>query len=438
MNRHDAWSFCNGDGALKGEPIQPQFSTSRRAVLLGVAGGLVSWISGASPAIAQMAIQPGSQPENILVTVFLRGGADGLNIVVPYAEDDYHKARPSLHLFAPNDRSGGGDRCLDLDGFFGLHPALRGFHSLFQEKQLAVVHAVGSADQTRSHFSAMSAMERGQNNSAGIESSGWLARYLSATPERGNSPLRAVAIGPMMPDSLRGAQASAIEKIGDFELAQTSNAFRDALAQAYGPSKDRLQAAGHETLQVLSKIRAIKNSAVRGNNAGYPNSEFGEALRQIAQLIRTDIGLELACVDKGGWDTHVGQGVTSGWLPSQLQDLDDGLSAFMRDLGAETRRVTILVMTEFGRRLYENSGLGTDHGRGSIFFALGGGVNGGKVFGDWPGLSEHDLEEPGDLRVTTDYRALLAEALNKRQGFIGARKIFELPGESKLHLFHST
>lgn len=241
-----------------------------------------------------------------------------------------------------------------------------------------------------------------------------------------------------MPDSLRGAQASAIENIGDFELAETSNAFRDALAQAYGPSKDRLQAAGHETLQVLSKIQAIKNSAVRGNNAGYPNSEFGEALRQIAQLIRADIGLEIACVDKGGWDTHVGQGVTSGWLPSQLQDLDDGLSAFMRDLGAETRRVTILVMTEFGRRLYENSGLGTDHGRGSIFFALGGGVNGGKVFGDWPGLSEHDLEEPVDLRVTTDYRALLAEALNKRQHLSGAHNIFGISPNLQRGVFSVT
>lgn len=401
-------------------------ATSRRQFLLSSALATLVWATDRPTALAHFAVHPDREDtgRNVLVILFLRGGADGLNIVVPYAEDAYHRHRPTLRLAAPNDRKASkSDRVLDLDGFFGLHPALTPFLPLFQGGQMAFVHACGSGDQTRSHFEAMAAMERGLPNEQTGAASGWLARHLMVTQGTNTSPLRAVAFSNVMPDSLRGAtDATALESLADFRLTLpgadkgiTEEVWRSALADFYRDGKDAVAHAGRETLAVLETLNRIDPANYRpANHALYPDSALGNALKQVACLIRAQVGLEVACLDRGGWDTHVAQGSAGGWLAMQLEDVGRSLAAFATDLGTEMSGVTVVVMTEFGRRLQENSGLGTDHGRGGVMILLGGGVIGGKVFADWPGLEKQQLEPPGDLRVTTDYRDVLAEVVTRR------------------------
>lgn len=399
---------------------------SRRQFLFSGALAALAWATDTPTALANFAVHPDREDtdRDVLVVLFLRGGADGLNIVVPYAEDVYHRHRPTLRLAAPNDRNAGKpDRALDLDGFFGLHPALAPLLPLFQGGRMAFVHACGSGDQTRSHFEAMAAMERGLPNEQTGTASGWLARHLMATQGANASPLRAVAFSNVMPDSLRGAtDATALESLADFRLTLpgadrgiTEEVWRSALADLYRDGKDAVAHAGRETLAVLETLNRIDPANYRpANRALYPDSALGNALKQVACLIRARVGLEVACLDRGGWDTHVAQGSAGGWLATELEDVGRSLAAFATDLGAEMNGVTVVVMTEFGRRLQENSGLGTDHGRGSVVMLLGGGVIGGKVFADWPGLEKQQLEPPGDLRVTTDYRDVLAEVVTRR------------------------
>jgi uncharacterized protein (DUF1501 family) len=328
--------------------------------------------------------------------------------------------RPTLRLLKPNDNTGAqGDRVLDLDGFFGLNPAMASALPLFREGKMSIVHAIGSGDQTRSHFEAMNTMERGLAAGSQGEASGWLARHLGSTEPSKVSPLRAVAFGGIMPDSLRGAtDAIAINGLEDFKLVAADEAvMRDALVEMYSEGKDAMSVAGNETLQVLDSLNKLDPQSYKpSNGATYPQSDLGTALKQVALLIRADLGLEIAVLDKGGWDTHVAQGVSAGLLSGLLQDIGAALAAFHADLGGEMSRVTVVVQTEFGRRLQENSGLGTDHGRASVMFLLGGGVRGGKIHTKWPGLEENQLELPGDLRVTTDYRQVLSEVLSKRLG----------------------
>jgi uncharacterized protein (DUF1501 family) len=352
------------------------------------------------------ALDASNRETDVLVVIFLRGGADGLNMIVPYREDAYYRLRPSLSISEPTD----------LDGFFGFHPKLGPLLPLFRDGRLGAVHAVGSGDQTRSHFEAMSAMERGLADDQGSRSDGWLARALTALPSGNGSPMRAIAIASTMPDSLRGALgAVSLESIDDYRLRDlaglNSEEAVSALREEYS-GKDPVSEAGRDTLDVLKAIQGLNPATYRADRgAAYPETDLGRGLRQIAMLVRADVGLQVACLDRGGWDTHVAQGSTEGLLAGNLDDLARSIAAFDRDLGGEMTRVTVVVMTEFGRRAYENTGLGTDHGRGSVMLALGAGVNGGRVHGTWPGLAEDQLEGPGDLRVTTDYRNVLAEAL---------------------------
>jgi uncharacterized protein (DUF1501 family) len=347
-----------------------------------------------------------------------------LNIVIPYGEDAYHRARPNLRLAPPNvSIRNAGSRVADLDGFFGLHPALAPLLPIYKEGSLAFVHAVGSGDQTRSHFEAMTAMERGLARPGSGLSSGWLGRHLSSHPASASSPLRAVAFSSGVPDSLRGTtDAVALPSLTDFRLnappgAEDDRGWHATLADLYGHGADDVTLAGRDTLFTLDALRKMDPANYEpARGAVYPDNALGSGLKQTACLIKGRIGLEVACLDHGGWDTHVAQGATEGWQPLLLGDLGRSLAAFARDLGGEMRRVTVLVMTEFGRRVQENSGLGTDHGRGSVMFLVGGGVRGGKVYGNWPGLEPGQLEPPGDLRVTTDYRDVLAELLTYRLG----------------------
>lgn len=416
------WMSCDGAGGLGNssaslvkEASRPTLQPSRRGFLVGLGLTSLAWAMPRT-ALSQIAVGGKEHGRNVVVSIFLRGGADGLNIVTPYQEDAYHRERPTLRLLRPNGASKA-DCVLDLDGFFGFNPALSDLLPLYRQGELAVVHAIGSGDQTRSHFEAMNTMERGLAAGSAGQSSGWLARHLLATNPAKPSPLRAVAFGGTMPDSLRGAtDAIALNSLEDFRLESGADAeTRKSLREMYALGGDEMSHAGMETLDVLEALNRINPRDYRpSNGATYPDSDLGRALRQVALLLRTDVGLELAVLDKGGWDTHVAQGVSTGLLSGLLQDLGASLAAFARDLGKEMSRVTVVVQTEFGRRVGENSGLGTDHGRASVMFLLGGGVKGGKVYGKWPGLEPHQLEEPGDLRVTTDYRTVLSEVLSKR------------------------
>ncbi|MHB8637326.1 MAG: DUF1501 domain-containing protein [Fimbriimonadaceae bacterium] len=423
-SKNDWWS-CNGLGHVAAPVARPRVmpTVSRRGVLTGAAVGAVGWLAG-TKALAQLAITPKTVPgrRDVLVSIFFRGGMDGLNVVVPYGEDAYHQLRPTLSLARPNDMSAKlGDRALDLDGFFGLNPALAPLLPYFRDGKLAFVHAVGSGDPSHSHFEAMDAMERGLDRAGERTASGWLTRHLMATPAKKETPLRAVAIGDTLPNSLSGAtDALAMESLDEFRLnldPTQAAAFQLGLETLYGEGKDTLTTAGRETLEVLKTLNRLNPAAYKASNgAVYPKSDFGQALRQVAFLIRADVGLEVAVLDRGGWDTHVAQGSSSGWLSIQLDDVGKSLSAFAQDLGTELADVTVVAQTEFGRRAYENSGVGTDHGHGSVMTVLGGGTKGGKVYGKWPGLEEHQLEGPGDLAVTTDYRSVLAEVLGQRMG----------------------
>lgn len=412
-------------------------SVSRRGLLTG---GLMSavWWTTQGTALADLTLSPKGRDAHRLVVVFLRGGADGMNIVAPVGADAYHRARPTLALAAANDlKASAGDRVIDLDGFFGLNPAMKSLLPLYRDGNLGVVHAVGSGDQTRSHFEAMATMERGNSTIRGAAASGWLARHLAALPADGTSPLRAVAFSSVMPDSLRGATSvMALESLAEFQLklAGVAEGRKDALMKElralYSSGEgDTIERAGLETLDLLGTLNRLDPAAYRPDSgAKYPDSELGKGLRQVAFLAKADVGLEVAFLDRGGWDTHVAQGSSTGYMALGLTDVADSVSAFTRDLGAEMKRTTLVVMSEFGRRLQENGGLGTDHGRGGVMFVAGHGLNGGKVHGKWPGLEEKDLDEVGDLRVTTDYRDVLSEILAKRVGNRDTASVF--PGHA--------
>lgn len=416
------WMSCDGTGngqrgAQKKAPREENSLTNptRRNILIGAAMGALGWIAG-RPSLAQLTITPSGKDQdgNILVIVFLRGGMDGLNFLVPYQEDAYYSARPSLAVGKPKTSNG----AIDLDGFFGFHPNLAPLVPLFQNGSLALIHACGSNDTTRSHFEAMATMEQGVGE--GGATNGWIARHLNSSPARSKTPLRAVSITETLPDSLRGARrALNLQSLSEFRLMSpgadvaTSQQWESELREMYGGG-DPVRDAGKETLEVLRTLQKLGGEKLQPGATGkYPETEFGQALRQVAQLIRAGVGLEVACVDRGGWDTHVGQNQTGAYTDG-LNDVAQGLSAFTNEMGQRMERINLVVMTEFGRRVHENNGLGTDHGRGGVMMVLGGGVKGGKVYGDWPGLKEDQLDEVGDLRVVNDYRSVLSEMLLRR------------------------
>lgn len=358
-----------------------------------------------------------STQRDVLVCIFLRGGADGLNVVVPFGDDDYHRSRPSLAIPQPGS---GKSAALDLDGFFGFHPSLAPLKELYDDGVLAAVHATGSPDKTHSHFDAMDFMERGTPGSKAIPT-GWLGRHLATLDTGNRSPFRAVGVGSLLPASLRGpVPATALRSIAGFHLqgrpgqeAEIAR-FQARLSSLYaGDAWLDLQA--RQTLEAVATLAAADpGSRKPANGARYPDSEFGRALRQTAQLIKADLGLEVACVDLGDWDTHAQQGRTTGPMADLLADLAAGLTAFFADLANRMGRITVVTMSEFGRRLRPNGSGGTDHGHGNFMFLLGGGVRGGRVYGDWPGLTADRLVGPGDLAITTDYRTVLAEILERR------------------------
>lgn len=351
-------------------------------------------------------------PGDILIAVFLRGGMDGLSIVAPYFEGaNYFDVRPSIAL--PEPGQGG----LDLDGKFALHPAMAGLKDLFDEKALAIVHACGSPDPTRSHFDAMQYMEYGTPGNKST-SSGWLGRHLETTARQNNSPFRGVGIGAIIAQSLRGdIPALAMQSISSFHYRGRESEFlrlQRQLQKIYSVEQpqevlDEQAKLVFETIEILDKLQQENYSP----KASYPDTEYGRGLKQIAQLIKADLGLEVATVDLDGWDTHEYQGTLDGRFAESAKELSDGLSAFYSDLGEKMNEITIVVMSEFGRRVAENASAGTDHGHGNIMLLLGGGINGGRVYADWPGLEKESLDS-GDLAISTDYRDVLSEIVKNR------------------------
>ena len=394
--------------------------------------GLALASFGLAPRVLIRALQAAEPAGRRLVVVFQRGAMDGLNAVVPFAEKAYRRARPTIAIPEPRRRGAAGEAALDLDGFFGLHPALEPLRPLWAEGSLAAVHAVGSPDPTRSHFDAQDFMESGTPGRKSTED-GWLNRALRASPLPGATPLRAVAMTPTLPRSLAGtAPAVALARLKGFRLRPDgagTSAGAGFEGMYGGAVESALHDTGRETFEALEFLKRVRPEAYRpAAGATYPRGRFGEALRQVAQLFKADVGVQLAFVESTGWDHHAVEGGVTGQLASRLRELGGGLAAFHRDMGAAMGGVAVVTLTEFGRTVRENGNRGTDHGHGSVSFVLGGTVRGGRVHGRWPGLDAGSLHEGRDLPVTTDFRDLLGEILARHLGVRDLAAVF--PGHA--------
>jgi len=344
-----------------------------------------------------------------LVVIFQRGAADGLNIVVPHGEQAYYAMRPSINI----PRSS----VIDLDGFFGLHPAMSPLQALWNQRHLAIVHAAGSPDPTRSHFDAQDFMESGTPGLKATED-GWLNRALhSETASIERSAFRGVALGPSLPRILTGSEpAIAVNNINDFGVGgrnANASSVANTFEAMYANSVDTvLHGTGNETFEAVKMLKSANPAKYApAPGANYPRGRFGESLKELAQLIKANVGVQVAFADIGGWDHHVNEGSTQGQLANVLREFSQSLAAFWIDLGDLAEDTVVVTMSEFGRTARENGNRGTDHGHANVMFVLGGAVKGGKVYGRWPGLEPSQLYEGRDLAVTTDFRRVVGEAV---------------------------
>jgi uncharacterized protein (DUF1501 family) len=384
------------------------------------AGGCALVTYAAAPRFLRRAASAAESTGKVLVAVFQRGAVDGLSMLIPHGDAGYAGLRPSIGLQPP--RRGESERAIDLDGFFALHPALASLVPLWESRALALIHACGSPDTTRSHFDAQDYMETG---TPGVKSTpdGWLARAVKARPRR-STPFRAVAMGPMLPRTLQGdVGAISMQSIERFDVrAGADGGARQGFESLYELGiRDLLHGTGRETFEAVKMLRSADAARIPpANGADYPRGQLGEALRQIAQLIKANVGLEVAFADMQGWDTHVGQGAERGQLALRFRDFGGALAAFARDLGDRMADVVVLTMSEFGRTVAENGNRGTDHGHATAMLVLGGGVRGKRVYGRWPGLGGPQLFEGRDLAVTTDFRTLFTEVATRHLGVSAA------------------
>ncbi|HEX6466020.1 MAG TPA: DUF1501 domain-containing protein [Terriglobales bacterium] len=408
---------------------------SRRVFMKGGAMALVG--TAVVPSFLTRAVfgadrLPGTKGKR-LVVLFQRGAADGLNIVVPHGEQAYYAMRPGIAIPRPQN---GKDSAIDLDGFFGLHPSMTSFKPLFDQGHLAIIHAAGSPDNTRSHFDAQDYMETGTPGVKATED-GWLNRAIrdaSANAPAATtgpvSPFRAVALSTALPRTLAGpAPAVAINNINDFGIGGRNpavNPVASGFEAMYQASSDSvLHGTGQETFEAMKMLRAAdpaKYAPAAGAN--YPRGRFGDSLRQLAQLLKADLGVEVAFADIGGWDHHVNEGSTQGQLARLLGEFSQGISAFWADLGDLAQDTVVVSMSEFGRTARQNGTGGTDHGHANVMFVLGGPVKGGKVYGRWPGLDQSQLYEGRDLALTTDFRTVLGEVVYNHMGNRNLQTVF--------------
>jgi uncharacterized protein (DUF1501 family) len=398
-------------------------------------GALALVTMGLSPSFLRRSIfgmeLPAAARGKTLICLFQRGAADALNVVVPHGDRTYYALRPSIAIASPAAAaSRAGESAIDLDGFFGLHPSLRSLKPLWDRGLLAPLHAVGSPSATRSHFDAQDYMESGTPDVKGT-TDGWLNRYLAthgtceacATP---TSPFRAVSLTPQTPRLLEGpAPTVAMSALNEFTVRATGGQAERLEALYRTGSADLVHGTGRETFDAVKMLRSANPQQYSPEHgASYPRSQFGQRLRQIAQLIKANVGLEIAFADVGGWDTHVNQGGATGQLANRLEDFSDSVAALCTDLGDRMEDVVILTMSEFGRMARENGNRGTDHGHAGAMFVIGGNVNGGKVHGKWPGLEREQLYEGRDLAVTTDFRAVFTEIATRHLGATKAEALF--------------
>jgi uncharacterized protein (DUF1501 family) len=360
-----------------------------------------------------------------LIAIFQRGAVDGLNVVVPYGEHSYYDLRPNIAIPKPD---GGAESAINLDGYFGLHPSLQSFKPLWDSKRLAIVHASGSPDSTRSHFDAQDYME---SATPGVKSTqdGWLNRYLQSKADPQKSLFRAVSMTQNMPRAMQGkAPALAISNLADFSIraGQSSAAVQGGFEAIYDQTvNDTLHGTGKETFEAINYLKQVNPSQYKAENgANYPRTPFGNSLLQIAQLLKAGVGLEVAFTDIGGWDTHVNEGNQQGQLSNLLRQFSSAIAALHTDLGSRMDDVVILTMSEFGRTARENGNRGTDHGHANAMFVVGNSVRGGKVYGDWPGLKSDQLYEGRDLALTTDFRDVFAEIATKHLGTTNLKTVF--------------
>jgi uncharacterized protein (DUF1501 family) len=388
-------------------------------------GGMALVSVGFAPSFLERTIEAaGPKRQKVLITIFQRGAVDGLSMIVPFGEAGYYSARPSIAIPRPNGDGG----AVDLDGFFGLHPRLAPLAPLWQARQLAIVHACGSPDGTRSHFDAQDYMEAA---TPGVKSTrdGWLNRYLHAREHADATPFRAVALSGQLPRSLQGPEpALAINELGRFGIQSgAAGDIQTSFESEYAAAADKiLNRTGSEAFDAVRLLKSADPSQYRPENgAEYPRSAFGQALRQIAQLVKADVGLEIAFAEAGGWDTHVNQGSSAGQLAGRLDDFGRGVAALVRDLGERMTDVVILTMSEFGRAVDENGNRGTDHGHGNAMMIIGGqDVRGGKVYRRWPGVAPEQRYEGRDLAVTTDFRSVFGEVVRGHLGVTDTSAIF--------------
>ena len=375
-------------------------------------------------ALAESVGTPGRR--KTLIAIFQRGAVDGLNVVVPHGEHSYYDLRPNIAIPKPD---GGAEAAINLDGFFGLHPALASFKPLWDSKRLAIVHASGSPDNTRSHFDAQDYME---SATPGVKSTqdGWLNRYLQAKADPEKSLFRAVSMTQNMPRAMQGkAETLAMSNLADFSIraGQSSAALQGGFEAMYDDKlvNDVLRGTGKETFAAINYLKQVNPAQYKPENgANYPRTPFGNSLLQIAQLIKAGVGLEVAFTDIGGWDTHVNEGNQQGQLSNLLRQFSQAIAALYTDLGARMDDVVILTMSEFGRTVKENGNRGTDHGHANAMFIIGNGVRGGKVYADWPGLRNDQLYEGRDLQLTTDFRNVFGEIAEKHLGASNLKAVF--------------
>ncbi|HEX4899205.1 MAG TPA: DUF1501 domain-containing protein [Pyrinomonadaceae bacterium] len=393
-------------------------------------------VSLSAPSFLQRALLAQSQERltggrrKTLIAIFQRGAVDGLNMIVPYGERNYYELRPSIAI--PKPAAGNAEAALDLDGFFGLHPAMASLKPFWERKQLAIVHASGSPDNTRSHFDAQDYMESATPGRKGTPD-GWLNRYLQSKTDSHRSLFRAVSMTQTMPRILQGsAPTLAISNLNDFAIragrssANVQGGFEAIYEQTVN---DVLGGTGKETFAAVNYLKQVNPGQYQPENgAVYPRTAFGNSLFQIGQLLKAQVGLEVAFTDIGGWDTHVNQGNARGQLALRLQDLSNGIAALATDLGKRMDDVVILTMSEFGRTVRENGNRGTDHGHANAMLMIGNNVQGGKIHGAWPGLENDQLYEGRDLALTTDFRDVFAEVAKKHLGTKNLQAVF--PGYS--------
>jgi uncharacterized protein (DUF1501 family) len=363
-----------------------------------------------------------------LIAIFQRGAVDGLNMVVPHGESTYYDLRPTIAIARP--QLGSAEAVVNLDEFFGLHPALLPFKPLWDSKRLAIVHAVGSPDNTRSHFDAQDYMESATPGMKGT-SDGWLNRYLQSKPDPNPNPFRAVSMTQLTPRAMQGkAPTLAISNLADFTIraGKSSASVQGGFEAIYNQTvNDVLGGTGKETFEAVNYLKKVNPGQYKPDNgAQYPRTPFGNSLLQIAQLIKAGVGLEVAFTDTPGlsWDTHFNEGNGRGQLGNLLQQFSNAIAALQVDLGQAMDDVVILTMSEFGRTARENGSRGTDHGHANAMFVIGNNVAGGKVYGHWPGLKSDQLYEGRDLALTTDFRDVFAEIADRHLGSTNLQTIF--------------